>query len=83
VDPGAVPRPPRFAAACARLGLDPERLLLTGGEDYELLFTVRGEALSAARLARRLGVEVSEIGRVVPAGTGRGLGSGRGGWRHF
>jgi len=82
VDPNAVPRPPRFAAACARLGLDPDPLVLAGGEDYELLFTVRGGSPSAAALARRLGIEVAEIGRVVPAGSGRGAASG-GGWRHF
>jgi thiamine-monophosphate kinase len=82
VDPDSVPRPPRLAAACARLRLDPEPLVLAGGEDYELLFTVRGSSPRAAALARRLGIEVAEIGRVVPAGTGRGPVSG-GGWRHF
>ena len=82
VDLDAVPRPPRFAAACACLGLDPERLVLAGGEDYELLFTARSSAPSAVRLARRLGIEVAEIGRVVPAGTGRSSARG-GGWRHF
>ena len=82
VDPNAVPRPPRFAAACARLGLDPDPLVLAGGEDYELLFTVRGSSPSAAQLVRRLGTEVAEIGRVVPTGTGRGAASG-GGWQHF
>jgi thiamine-monophosphate kinase len=82
VDPDAVPRPPRFTAACVRLGLDPEPLVLAGGEDYELLFTVRGSSPRTAALARRLGIEVAEIGRVVPAGTGRGAVSGAG-WRHF
>jgi thiamine-monophosphate kinase len=84
IDPGAVPRPPRFAAACARLGLDPEQLALSGGEDYELLFTLRGGSPTAAQLARRLGVAISEIGSVVPRGTARGAGAGApGGWRHF
>jgi thiamine-monophosphate kinase len=83
IDPAALPRPTRFAGACARLGLDPERLILTGGEDYELLFSVRGSAPTAARLARRLGVEVSEIGRVVPAGNAAAADAGGGGWRHF
>jgi thiamine-monophosphate kinase len=82
IDPDALPRPPRFAAACARLGLDPEPLVLAGGEDYELLFCIRGSSPSAAALARRLGIEVSEIGRVVPAGTGGGAVLA-GGWRHF
>jgi thiamine-monophosphate kinase len=65
LDPARVPRPPGFDAACRRLGLDPERLALGGGEDYELLFTLRPGAPSAARLVRRLGVPVAEIGRVV------------------
>jgi thiamine-monophosphate kinase len=82
IDPAAVPRPARFAAACARLGLDPDRLLLEGGEDYELLFAVRGASPSASALQRRLGVEVSEIGRVVDAHGAPG-GSVPPGWRHF
>jgi len=80
LEPAAVPRPPRFAAACARLGLDPDRLALAGGEDYELLFTVRAAGPSAAALTRRLAVPVAEIGR-VRRGRPRG-GAGRG-WRHF
>jgi thiamine-monophosphate kinase len=83
LDPAALPRPPRFAAACARLGLDPESLLLEGGEDYELLFTLRRRAPSAAALTRRLGVAVTVIGHVV-SGRSRRAGGGRpGGWRHF
>ena len=82
IDTAALPRPARFAAACARLGVDPDRLLLEGGEDYELLFAVRGAAPSVSTLRRRLGVEVSEIGRVVPAGGAQG-GSAPPGWRHF
>ena len=82
LDPRAVPRPPRFAAACARLGLDPERLALAGGEDYELLFTVRGDALRATGLSGRLDVAVSEIGQVVSAETA-GADSASVGWRHF
>ncbi len=84
LDLAGVPRPPRFAARCARLGLDPDRLALAGGEDYELLFTVRRWAPSAAALSRRLGVPVAEIGRVGVAGSGRSRPrDGEGGWRHF
>jgi len=82
IDPAAVPRPARFEAACARVGADPERLMLEGGEDYELLFAVRGAAPSVSTLQRRLGVEVAEIGRVVPA-TGAPGPSEPLGWRHF
>ncbi len=94
VDRRRLPRPPGFARACGRLGLDPETLLLSGGEDYELLFSVRPGAPSAAVLGRRLGVAVTEIGqltrgrgvRLLPGGEGisRAPGPGRaGGWRHF
>jgi thiamine-monophosphate kinase len=79
IDPARVPTPPRFAAACARLGLDPEALALAGGEDYELLFTLRPSAPPSAGLARRLGLPVSEIGRV----TRRRSAAPRRGWRHF
>jgi len=99
-----VPRPPRFEAACRRLGVDPMRLATGGGEDYELLFTLRGPARaeppggpsrraapgsgasggrsgpSAAALGRRLGVPVTEIGRVVEKAPGHREARG---WRHF
>jgi thiamine-monophosphate kinase len=81
IDPGRVPRPPGFARACARFGLDPDRLALSGGEDYELLFTLRSGGPSTQALARRLGVPVSELGR-VRSGPGSPP-SSDGGWRHF
>jgi thiamine-monophosphate kinase len=82
LEPDRVPRPPGFDAACRRLGLDPERLALGGGEDYELLFTLRPGAPSAAHLARRLGVRVTEIGRVVRR-RARARQPAPRGWRHF
>ena len=84
LDPSRLPRPRGFDAACAREGLDPEALLLGGGEDYELLFSLRPAGPGQAALARRLGVAVTEIGRLRGRARGR---SGRGveptGWRHF
>jgi thiamine-monophosphate kinase len=86
----ALPRPGGFARACAALRLSPERLLLAGGEDYELLFTARGRAADAAALGRRLGVPVTEIGRITAArgrlrlsGGSAPRAAGRGGWTHF
>jgi thiamine-monophosphate kinase len=86
----ALPRPAGFAGACARLRLDPRRLLLAGGEDYELLFTARGREARAEPLARRLGVPVAEIGRITASRgrlrlLGRGLrrADATGGWTHF
>lgn len=81
LDPARLPLPPRFRSACARLGLDPEQLARTGGEDYELLFTLRPAGPSAAALSRRLGVRVSQIGHLVPAGRTRDV--SQGGWKHF
>jgi thiamine-monophosphate kinase len=43
---------------------DDLRLALTGGDDYELLFCTRTK-LSTATLARRLGLPVTCIGRIV------------------
>ncbi|SMF20910.1 thiamine-phosphate kinase [Tistlia consotensis] len=86
---------PLSAAARAALDARPELLarVLTGGDDYELLFGV-AEARAAAvpALAARLGLPLTRIGRAVAAerGTvrvldaeGRPLTLGRGGWTHF
>ena len=70
LQPDRVPVPRGFASACSRLGLDPRRLSLAGGEDYELLFSVRpgtARRLSPHALSGRLGVPVSEIGRITRA----------------
>lgn len=63
-----VPLPRGFSAACARQGLDARQLSLAGGEDYELLFSLRTQTarrLSAEALSTRLGVPVTEIGHVT------------------
>ena len=83
IDLTRLPRPPRFDAACRQLGVDPTRLAACGGEDYELLFTLRvsgSSGPSAAELGRRLGVAVTEIGRIVEKAPGRRQMAG---WRHF
>jgi len=78
LEPAALPLPRGFRRTCARLGLEPLALALGGGEDYELLFTLRPQGLSVAQLSRRLGVAVTEIGRVVAGRRQRPRG-----WRHF
>jgi thiamine-monophosphate kinase len=85
VDVASLPATRGFGAACRRLGLDAEELLLVGGEDYELLFTVRPGFPRASRLARRLGLAVTEIGVVTRRGLRlRGAKRPRRpGWRHF
>jgi len=86
LDLARVPRPPRFEAGCRRLGVDPTRLATRGGEDYELLFTLRGRGRLAepgpavAALSRRLGVAVTEIGTVLKRDARRRKPAG---WRHF
>jgi thiamine-monophosphate kinase len=85
LDPSRLPTPPGFARACARIGVDPLRLALSGGEDYELLFTVRPGGLSSVALAHRLGLAVTEIGRITGRPGLRGLPHlpGGSGWTHF
>jgi thiamine-monophosphate kinase len=83
IDGRRLPLPPGFRAGCARLGLDPLRLAREGGEDYELLFTLRPGAPSAARLARRLAVRVTEVGRLRRAGPVAAQREPPRGWRHF
>ena len=82
IDPARLPAPAGFRAACARAGADPEALARGGGEDYELLFTLPAGSFSTHQLTRRLGIRVTEIGRVVRRAPARPLPSTRG-WRHF
>jgi thiamine-monophosphate kinase len=75
-------------------GVVPEDWALTGGEDYQLLFTAAQHNVSRiqALLGERTGTAVRVIGRILPAsegiatvapeGTVRSL-SGAGGWDHF
>jgi len=68
LDPDRLPLPRGFGARCRELGADPLALALAGGEDYELLFSLRRQAAagsSAADLSRRLGVAVAEVGEVT------------------
>lgn len=88
LDVSEIPRPGGFASACARLGLDPDPLCLVGGEDYELLFSMRavGNSRATSRsLASRLGVAVTEIGLVTREKGIRGIPhlARAAHWRHF
>jgi thiamine-monophosphate kinase len=67
------------------------RRVLTGGDDYEILFTAPGSAAKAlARLAKETGVPITRIGRMragkavtVLDAAGRKRDVGQGGWLHF
>jgi thiamine-monophosphate kinase len=60
VDPDAIPRSPAYRTVMG----DDLDFALGGGDDYELLFCMRPR-LSDGALARRLGVAVHRIGRIV------------------
>jgi thiamine-monophosphate kinase len=74
---------------CGRRALDPLQLALHGGEDFELLFTVRSG--DVGRLPRKVdGVELTRIGEVRTKSDGVKISEGSriwelnpGGWKHF
>ncbi|MFW2389647.1 MAG: thiamine-phosphate kinase [Polyangiales bacterium] len=78
----ALPTAPGHAKICAALGLDANALALTGGEDYELLFTAP-ESDDAAALGSRIGQIIEGTGVQVLDGSGRAVEVDRGGYRHF
>lgn len=88
----ALPVPEETRRAAAALGCQVEDLVLTGGEDYELLFTAPEE--DAAELAGAIeagtGTPVSRIGTMTGAkgvryldGNGEEVPPPGGGWDHF
>ncbi|HWF87820.1 MAG TPA: thiamine-phosphate kinase [Pyrinomonadaceae bacterium] len=89
IDASLLPIDERVVELCGRRALDPLQLALHGGEDFELLFTVKPE--HAARLPRRVdGVEIKRIGEIAQADAGVKISEGArtwdlkpGGWKHF
>jgi thiamine-monophosphate kinase len=89
IDASLLPIDERVVELCGRRALDPLQLALHGGEDFELLFTVKPE--NAARLPRRVdGVEIKRIGTIHSASEGVRISEGSrtwelapGGWKHF
>ena len=85
----ALPFPRGLRELSRKLELDPENLAVAGGEDYELLFSVRSRAPLSSALARRLGCRLREIG-VVRRGrgirflrAGKRIRGGFSGYEHF
>ncbi len=65
VDSAALPVDPLLTELCGRRALDPLLLALNGGEDFELLFTVRPGDVE--RLPTRVdGITVTRIGEITP-----------------
>ena len=89
INASLLPIDERVVELCGRRALDPLQLALHGGEDFELLFTVKPE--HAARLPRRVdGVEIKRIGEIAQADAGVKISEGArtwdlkpGGWKHF
>ena len=89
IDAAAIPINPLVTELTGRRALDPLMLALHGGEDFELLFTVKPTNVN--RLPRRVdGVPVTRIGEIAAASDGvRVLEGSRtwilepGGWQHF
>ncbi len=60
------------AEVAAAAGRDPDELMVSGGEDYELLCAIPRAALADCRAAvAHTGTDLHEIGRVVPGGSVR------------
>ncbi len=65
IDVDRLPVDDGVAAVAPAIGSDPGRLAATGGEDYELLFTVDEDRVAAVEAT----VDVTWIGRVASAGS--------------
>jgi len=71
IEIGALPLSPACRSYAAAHRLDPVHLALTGGEDYELLFTVSpGNRAKLDQLTQRARCRFSCIGTIRPKGFG-------------
>ena len=89
IDSSSLPIDTHVTELCGRRALDPLQLALHGGEDFELLFTVK--PADVARLPRRVdGVEITRIGQITNGFESVRISEGAriwdlkpGGWKHF
>ncbi len=89
IDASRIPIDPLVKDLSGRRALDPLMLALHGGEDFELLFTVKPE--NVAKLPTRVdGVSLTHIGEIKEAAEGVRILEGArawdlepGGWEHF
>lgn len=71
IDEGAIPCSAACRAYAALSHIEPARLALRGGEDYELLFSVRSrDVRKLKQVARKAGCRVTRIGVVKSKGYG-------------
>jgi len=78
----AIPASPGYQSICEALELDPVVLALTGGEDYELIFTAP-ESSEASALGTKIGEIIDGSGVEVVDEAGRVIDIERTGFRHF
>jgi thiamine-monophosphate kinase len=89
IDAARIPIDQVVTEICGRRALDPLMLALHGGEDFELLFTVKPE--NVGRLPKRVdGIAVTAIGAIKEESYGVKISEGScvwnlepGGWEHF
>ena len=89
IESALLPIDSQVTELCGRRALDPLQLALHGGEDFELLFTVKPD--DVARLPRRVdGARITRIGEVRSKNEGVKISEGTriwelnpGGWKHF
>jgi thiamine-monophosphate kinase len=89
IDASSIPIDPLVKELSGRRALDPLMLALHGGEDFELLFTVKPEKV--AKVPTRVdGVVVTRIGEITEGSAGVKIAEGSkiwelepGGWEHF
>jgi thiamine-monophosphate kinase len=89
IESSHIPIESQVRELCGRRALDPLQLALHGGEDFELLFTVKPDAVG--KLPRRVdGVEITHIGEIKSMAAGVKIVEGTrvwdlapGGWQHF
>lgn len=61
----AIPRVKNFTKICDEMGTDEREILLAGGEDYELLFTMAEcDAERVSKLASKIGEKITRLGCV-------------------
>lgn len=89
IESSLLPIDSQVTELCGRRALDPLQLALHGGEDFELLFTVKPGDVN--RLPRRVdGAQITRIGEVRASDQGVRISEGTriwelnpGGWKHF